>query len=113
MRVTSDLFVSQLLRRVFADGGFAAVERKGAEAAGAVYILSRARDGSIRLYGPAVQTMSADDGTRRFMAETVTDAEALAARFAREARFDPDFWVVEIETASPERYLEIVDPDAV
>lgn len=111
MRVTSDLFVSQLLRRVFADGGFAAVERKGAEAAGAVYIITRARDGTIRLYGPAVQTMSAGDGGRRFMAETVTDDMALTARFEREARFDPDFWVVEIETAEPERYLEIVDPE--
>ena len=111
MRVTSDLFVSQLLRRVFSDGGFAAVARKGAEAAGAVYIVSRARDGSIRLYGPAVQTLSSDDGDRRFMAEAVTDDDALETRFTREARFDPDFWVVEIETPEPEKYLEIVDPE--
>lgn len=112
MRVTSDLYVSQLLRRVFADGGFAAVERRGAEAAGAIYIIARNRDGSIRLFGPAVQTMSSGDGDRSFMTEAVTDDAALTRRFEQEARFDPDFWVVEIETAAPETYLEIIDPDA-
>ena len=30
-------------------------------------------------------------------------------RFAREARFDPDFWVVEIETAAVGDYLDIIE----
>ena len=109
MRVTSGLFVAQLVRRIFSDGGFAAVERHGAEAAGAIFVLVRARDGAITLFGPASQTHSAEDGGRRFMREPVEDADALDKRFAREARFDPDFWVVEIETAEPETYLDIVD----
>ena len=108
MRVTSDFFVSQLLRRVFADGGFAAVERHGAEAAGAIFVLVRARNGEVTLFSPASQTHSADDGGRRFMREELADADALEQRLAREARFDPDFWVVEIETAAPETYLDIV-----
>jgi hypothetical protein len=109
MRVTSDLFAAQLVRRVFSDGGFAAVERRGAEAAGAIFILVRQRDGALDLYGPAVQTHSAEDGGRRFMREALADEAALEARFQREARFDPDFWVIEIETSTPERYLEIVE----
>ena len=28
---------------------------------------------------------------------------------SREARFDPDFWIVEIETDSPETFIEIVE----
>lgn len=108
MRVTSDFFVAQLVRRVFSDGGFAAVVRKGAEAAGAIFILRRGRLGEIALYGPAAQTHSSDDGGRRFMAEALADEGAPDARFAREARFDPDFWVIEIETDDPERYIEIV-----
>ena len=108
MRVTSDLFVSQLIRRIFSDGGFAAVERHGAEAAGAIFVLVRARDGGVTLFGPASQTHSAEDGGRRFMREAVNDADGLEKRFAREARFDPDFWVVEIETGDPDTYLDVV-----
>jgi hypothetical protein len=109
MRVTSDFFAAQLVRRVFGDGGFAAIERRGAEAAGAIFILVRRRDGSLDLYGPAAQTHSADDGGRRFMREALGDEAALEARFAREARFDPDFWVIEIETSTPEAYIEIAE----
>ena len=58
MRITADLFVAQLIRRVFADGGFAAVERRGAEAAGAIFVVVRQRDGSVQLYAPAVQALA-------------------------------------------------------
>lgn len=109
MRVTSDFFAAALVRRVFADGGFAAVERRGAEAAGAIFVVVRHRDGTLDLYGPAAQTHSAEDGGRRFMREALADDAALSARFQREARFDPDFWVIEIETGTPEDYLDIAD----
>lgn len=111
MRLTSEIFVSYLLRRVFADGGFAAVERKGAEAAGAVFIVVRRRDGTLKLFGPAPQMFSDTASERRFMADAATNDEALTKRFEREARFDPDFWVVELETDAIEKYLTIVDPD--
>lgn len=107
MRITSELYVAQLTRRVFADGGFASVLRKGAEAAGAIFIVARGRDGSIRLYGQVAQAFAAEDGTRFFAQEAAADDAALEQRFAREARFDPDFWVVEIETDRPDSYIEI------
>lgn len=107
MRITSELHVAQLTRRVFADGGFASVLRKGAEAAGAIFIVARGRDGSIRFYGQVAQTFAAEDGTRLFAPEAAADDEALRQRFEREARFDPDFWVVEIETDRPENYIDI------
>ncbi|MET0943059.1 MAG: DUF1491 family protein, partial [Mesorhizobium sp.] len=43
MRVTSELWVSALTRRVFSGGGFAAILKRGAAEAGAVFILSRNR----------------------------------------------------------------------
>lgn len=109
MRITSDLFVAQLVRRVFSAGGFAAVGRKGAEAAGAIFVLARGRGGALVLYGPASQTHSAEGGGRRFMREAAENEEAVGKRFEREARFDPDFWIVEIETDSPETFIEIVE----
>ncbi|MAU94404.1 MAG: hypothetical protein CMP81_00745 [Fulvimarina sp.] len=109
MRITSDLFVSQLSRRLFIAGAFAAVVRRGADAAGAVFVVARSRDGALRLFGPAVQSLSGESGARRFMEEAASDEAALDARFQREARFDPDFWVIEIETDTPEDFIDIVE----
>ncbi|MEX6506997.1 DUF1491 family protein [Jiella sp. M17.18] len=111
MRITSELFVAQLLRRLFAAGDFAAVVRRGAEAAGAIFVVARGRGGAVQLFGPAVQSLSEDVGGRQFMREAASDDAALDARFAREARFDPDFWVVEIETERPEDFLDIVEDE--
>lgn len=100
MRVTSELWVAALLRRAFAAGGFAAVERKGAPEAGAVFVVARSRLGELRLFGPAPQASYGEARpSDRLFSEIVggADAEAIAARIAREARFDPDLWLVEIE----------------
>ena len=100
MRVTTDLFVSALVRRVFAAGGFAAVVKRGATEAGAVFIVARGRLGEANLYGPAPQT-SYDAGRpdeRRFVPMNEGgDAAALDRRLEKEARFDPDVWIVEVE----------------
>lgn len=100
MRVTTELWVAAILRRAFASGGFAAVARKGSPEAGAVMITVRDRMGEITLFGPAPQT-SYDDARpeeRRFTQIVRTaDADAVEARIEREARFDPDIWVVDLE----------------
>jgi hypothetical protein len=100
MRVTSDLWVSALLRRVQSAGGFGAVLRRGAVEAGAIFIVSRSRLGEVSLYGPAPQ-IAYEEGRpeeRRF-SELLgpTDDKTINARIDREARFDPDLWVIEVE----------------
>lgn len=100
MRVTSDLWVSALMRRVFADGGFAAVTRRGATEAGAIFIIMRDRLGMLTLYGPAPQTSYDEErpSERRFSRLVETAEEStLGSRLDREMRFDPDVWIVEIE----------------
>lgn len=100
MRVTTDLWVSALLRRVFADGGFGAVARRGATEAGAVFVLTRDRMGTIALYGPAPQASydSARPDERLFtpLGETLTQDD-VDKRIAKEMRFDSDVWLVELE----------------
>ena len=99
MRVVTDLFVSALLRRVFSSGGFAAVERRGAAEAGAIFIRQRFRDGLETLFGPAPQSVFGEgDDDRRFEIRAErSDAARCDEIIAREARFDPDLWVVELE----------------
>lgn len=103
MRVTTDLWVAALVRRVFSSGGFAAIFKRGATEAGATFVLSRGRLGEVALFGPAPQTSydSAKPDERFFCAlGEGDDAEALEKRLEREQRFDPDIWVVEIEIGS-------------
>jgi len=100
MRVTSELFVSALIRRVFSSGRFAAVERKGAAEAGAIFIRQRFRDGLERLYTPAPQTVfdETDSGDRRFeLRLDHVEPGDVDALLVREARFDSDLWIVELE----------------
>ncbi len=103
MRVTTEFFVSALTRRVFGGGGFAAVIRRGATEAGAVFIVTRSRTGEAALYGPAAQTAYGSDsgGGRQFtLVGENLDEQSLNERLAREQRFDSDIWVVELEPGS-------------
>jgi hypothetical protein len=100
MRLTTDFWVSALIRKVFGAGGFAAVINRGATEAGAIFVLSRDRFGETSLYGPAPQTSydSAKPDERHFSLLGVSqDAADLEARLEKEKRFDPDIWIVEIE----------------
>ncbi|MER8976357.1 MULTISPECIES: DUF1491 family protein [unclassified Mesorhizobium] len=103
MRVTTDLWVSALLRRVFSAGGFAAVVKRGATEAGAVFVLARGRQGEMALFGPAPQTSydSARPDDRFFsLLGEGDDAAIFDARLEREKRFDSDIWVIEIEAGA-------------
>ncbi len=101
MRVTSEFFVTALIRRVFASGGFAAVERKGAAEAGAIFIRQRFRDGLETLYAPAPQSVFEEErpDDRRFeVRKDRSQPGEVGDMLQREVRFDPDLWVVELET---------------
>ncbi|MCB1382674.1 MAG: DUF1491 family protein [Notoacmeibacter sp.] len=100
MRLTTSLWASALVRRVFSSGGFAAILRHGADSAGAIFLIERTRLGSEILYGPAPQAdyESGRPEERLFVRIAEYDLPGEAAdRIAREARFDPDLWLVEIE----------------
>jgi hypothetical protein len=99
MRVTTDLWVSALVKRVFSGGGFAAIAKRGASEAGAVFVIVRDRLGGAILFGPAPQTSydTAKPDDRLFIRHMLEDEAALEARLEKEGRFDPDIWVVEIE----------------
>lgn len=113
MRVTSELWVSALVRRVFSDGGFAAVQRKGSAEAGAIFVIRRTRLGEFELYGPAPQTIYDETKPmdRQFtLVMSTVDEDAVNARIEREARFDSDLWVIELDTdAEAAGYLDIAN----
>ena len=101
MRLRSDIFVSALTRRIFARGDFAAVEHKGAEEAGAIFIRQRFRDGLETLYAPAPQSFfdEEESGARLFEVRLERkEPEEIRQTLDRELKFDPDLWIIELET---------------
>lgn len=99
MRLRSDIFVSALVRRIFAEGGFAAIEKKGAAEAGAIAIRQTMRDGSENLFLPALQSADNAEIADRVFERRMRDADALSVsdRLEKERRFDGDLWIVGVE----------------
>lgn len=99
MRLTTDFWVSALVKRVFSGGGFAAIIKRGSPEAGAVFLILRDRMGGVALFGPAPQTSydTAKPDDRYFLRHDLDGESALDSRLQKEIRFDPDIWAVEIE----------------
>ena len=112
MRLKSGIWVAAYLRRCAVEGAFAAVRRRGAEEAGAVFIKISRLDGAATLYGPASQTAfdDAQPADRIFTAVLGGEKPALdadvEARLTREIRFDPDVWIVEVEDRAGRNFLD-------
>ncbi|MDI7861281.1 DUF1491 family protein [Rhizobiaceae bacterium n13] len=114
MRIRTEIFVSALNRRVFAQGGFAAVEHKGADSSGAIFIRQRFRDGSESLFAPAPQSFFDEGDSDGRLFERLLDRAApgeVAERLQRELKFDPDLWIVEFELDEIGDLLPIAVPD--
>ena len=112
MRLTSALFVSAKIRRCFIEGASAAVVRHGADEAGAIFFLVDWLDDTIDLYGPAPQTAFAEDDRPQdrlfqIIADRLPPAE-VDSRLEREAKFDPDIWIVAIEDPEGRCFLDLV-----
>jgi len=110
MRLSSDLWVYALVRRVQLAGSFATIVRKGDARGGAVLVktLDR-RSARAALWAEAVGR----DGEPVWMRPIERDDEAgVDAYVERAARIDPDIWVVEIEDPDGRRFLtEVSDTD--
>ena len=113
MRLKSGIWVSAYIRRCGVEGVFAAVRRRGAEDAGAIFIKVNRLDGTADLYGPAPQSAfeEAHPADRAFVpslkAQPAPEAD-VEARLTREIRFDSDMWIVEIEDREGRHFLDHV-----
>jgi hypothetical protein len=113
MRLKSDIWVSAYLRRCQVEGLFAAVRRRGAEEAGAVFIIVNRLDGTATLYGPAPQSAFDDARPAERLFTPVLGGEKpvaeadVEARLAKEMQFDPDIWIVETEDRAGRPFLDL------
>lgn len=113
MRLKSAIWVAAYIRRCNGEGCYAVVRRRGAEDAGAIFIKLNRLDGTAELFAPAPQT-AFDDArpadrafSRTFGKEPVPEAK-VEERLAKETRFDPDLWIVEVEDRGGRHFIEDV-----
>ena len=103
MLLSSDLWVSALIRRAEIGGANAVVVRKGDPRAGTVIV--KAFDTSTRqarLYTEAF----GPDGERLWIQPVASEFESeLDAYIQRQIGYDPDIWVVEIEDRQGRHFI--------
>ncbi|ABA05420.1 Protein of unknown function DUF1491 [Nitrobacter winogradskyi Nb-255] len=111
MRLKSSIWVAAYLRRCQCEGVFGAVRRRGADEAGAVFVKLALLDGNAMLYAPAPQAVYDDSRPveRVFAPSSVEPVaeQAVEERLAKEVRFDPDAWIVEIEDKAGRHFLDL------
>jgi len=111
MRLKSGIWVAAYIRRCQVEGAQAVLRRRGAEEAGAVFIKVARLDGTADVYGPAPQTAfdEAQPSDRAFIralkAQPASEADA-EAYLARQIKFDPDLWIVEVEDRDGRSFLD-------
>lgn len=100
-RIASAVLVTALLRLAERESGFGMVVAKGDETAGAILILLAERGRRVQV----LERLMQPDGTYGWTeALAAGHNEAEIDKFLeRRRRFDPDSWVVELDTASAER----------
>ncbi len=108
MRLKSDIWVKAYLRRAAVGGCPGVVVRRGDDEAGAIFIKVLRRNKSADLYGPAPAGFQVGDNERRFSVFVPAGSAEVAVDeiIEREARFDSDLWVVEIESDQGAHFLE-------
>ena len=111
MRLKSGIWVAAYLRRCRAEGAEALLRRRGAEEAGAVFIKVSRLDGTAEIFAPAPQSAfdEARPSDRAFTPglkkQPAPEADA-EAYLARQIRFDPDVWIVEVEDRAGRHFLD-------
>jgi hypothetical protein len=108
MRLRSEIWVKAYVRRCQVAGAFAVVVRHGDDDAGAIFIRINRLDGTSLVFAPAPAGFDAAATDRHWVPAgkggTITD-EAADAMLAREAEFDGDVWVIEVEDREGRHFL--------
>ncbi len=100
----SGLEVAGLVRRAEAAGDFAAILRKGDPDRGALLLLIGSRGQHIACF-ERVLSLYGDYEWRSTGPPDSASSIEIAAFLEKRARFDEDFWAIELDIADPQRFI--------
>jgi hypothetical protein len=109
MRLRAEFWVKGYLRRCAVEGASAVVVRHGDDDAGAIFIKIDRLDGTCLLFGPAPAGLDGAESDRRWISLlSPRDAatEKADAILEREAKFDSDLWLIEVEDRKGRHFLD-------
>ena len=99
-RLAARTWTSALLRRVHAAGDFATVLYRGDDVSGSVALIHRSRDGSRRALARTLGPLG------DYVWSVAARDEGVDLWVARQRGFDPDLWVIELDTPDPARFID-------
>ena len=102
-RLASGIWVGAYLARLQAEGIPVYVNARGDETAGAVLVKLATLDGAARAFH---RVLDYDSGARRWDVLAEGPEPEVDAAIARQRRFDPDLWVIEVEDARGRHLLD-------
>jgi hypothetical protein len=103
-RLSTHVEVGSILRRAAAAGDFATVLRKGDEERGALVLIVTSR-GQHSAILERVLSLDGDYLWQRSGPPESASSMEIADFLAKRARFDTDFWAIELDIADPERFI--------
>lgn len=107
MRLKSELWVKAYVRRCQGEGVQAVVARRGAEEAGAIFLKVDLLDGRVRLFVPAPAGLDTASSERKWIERQASQGEeSVRHALEREARVDPDFWLIDVEDRNGRHFLD-------
>ncbi len=104
VRLSARLEVAGLIRRVMAEGGFAALIARGEPDSGTILLILRDARTNPRLF----ERMPQSDGSRRWSFNRNQDADnkqEFDDYLDRRKAQDRDLWIVELDSPNPERFI--------
>lgn len=108
MRIKSEIWVMAYIRRCSFNGAPAVIARRGQADGGAIFIRINMLDSHSSIYGPAPAGLDASSTDRQWSLcggeGVVSDAEA-DSYLERQAEFDPDIWIIEVEDRDGRHFL--------
>ena len=103
-RLPAGLEVTGLLRRIEAAGGFATVLRKGDKDRGSLLLLIGSRGRHVACL-ERILSLEGDYEWRQSGPLESAESADITAFLEKRARFDEDYWALELDIADPERFI--------
>lgn len=108
MRIKAEIWAKAYIRYCRSNGAPAMMVRRGHGDGGAIFIKINSLDGNVALYGPAPAGLDASSDDRLWtlcLGEGAVSERDADSYLRRQAEFDPDIWIIEVEDRERRHFL--------